>query len=77
MGTYQSLLERLATYASAIPNGQAYLKAFLRRLVENPGSVTVQEMGLVSGLTQISPEDLLILCLYWSEEDMDLELGEL
>ena len=81
MGTYkqkeETLLERLASYASAIPHEQDYLKSFVRRLVENPGSLTVRDIGIVCGLTQSSPEDLLELSLCWSEVDMALEMEEL
>ena len=81
MGTYkqkeETLLERLASYASAIPQEQDYLKSFVRRLVESPGSLTVRDIGIVCGLTQSSPEDLLELSLCWSEVDMALEMEEL
>ena len=78
MGTYkQPQLERLASYASAIPHEQDYLKTFVRHLVENPGSLTVRDIGIVCALTQTSPEELLELSLCWNEVDTSLELAEL
>ena len=60
-----------------IKNRQKFLQSFVRRLVENPGSLTVHDIGIVCGLTQSSPEDLLELSLCWSEVDMALEMEEL
>ena len=77
MSQHTPVLECLSTTSGHSPKAQKYLRTFIRRLVENPSAVTIQEVSIVSSLVAITPEDLFLIALCWSEVDVELEKKEL
>ena len=69
---HPSLLKGLVNYTEATPEATAYLRSFIKRLVEDAGAITVREIAVVAGLTKTKPEVLLDLCSCWSEHEARL-----
>lgn len=71
------LTERIRKYFSRAPQQQQRrLEKFLERLIENPSAITIRDIVVISSITHITAEELLLISLHWSQTDLDLEIIE-
>lgn len=75
MSKRNSLLGLIPSFGNSLKE-RKYLADFAKRLVENPGAVTVYDINIASSMIKVVPEDLFLMALCWSELDAELEKQE-